>query len=246
MAIHDTYYTNNFKDVIGFYKQDESDNQVEFFRKSIPLQPGAKVLDLGCGFGRHSIILAQKGFQVTGFDQSVDYIERAKNEAEQARVNAVFEVLDMRKMDYVEEFEAVLSISTSLAFYDDQTNTDIIKRIRKALKPKGKFLYDQGNIFWAASWATNKTNKKEELPNNTIHHHTLTFDPVTCIASKCSIIKSEGKRKEAGWDLRYYSLPEIKEIASKVGFEVIRTFGDYDGSDYSIQSNRMISIMTKL
>lgn len=78
MAIHNTFYTNKFKNVTFFYKEEESAGQVAFFEKAIPLMPRDRVLDLACGFGWHSIILTQKDYIVTGLDQSADYIERAK------------------------------------------------------------------------------------------------------------------------------------------------------------------------
>ena len=68
MAIHDTFYTNKFQDVTYFYKQQDIASQVEFIEKSAQLNVQDRILDLACGFGRHSILLAQKGYDVTGYD----------------------------------------------------------------------------------------------------------------------------------------------------------------------------------
>jgi len=142
MTIHDTYYTKEFEDVIDFYRESEAPTQVDFIVKSIPLKPEDKVLDLACGYGRHSIILAQKGYSVIGYDQSSDYIQQAKKAAEDADIEVTFKLMDMRKVALSEESDVVLSISSSLAFYEDDVNVDIFHRIFQALKPGGKFLFD--------------------------------------------------------------------------------------------------------
>ncbi|GAI67091.1 unnamed protein product, partial [marine sediment metagenome] len=71
MSIHKSYYTKRFQDITQFGKEAEASKQVEFIEESIPLKPGQKILDLACGYGRHSILLAKKGYFVTGYDLSV-------------------------------------------------------------------------------------------------------------------------------------------------------------------------------
>ena len=78
MSIHEKFYSQGFRDITRFYKESEADKQVEFVEQAVPLKPGEKVLDLACGYGRHSIILARKGYCVTGYDLSADYIREAK------------------------------------------------------------------------------------------------------------------------------------------------------------------------
>lgn len=247
MTIHDNFYTNRFNGLTSFYKEGDTLSQANFIAKSVDIHPGENVLDLACGYGRHSIALAQMGCCVRGHDQSQDYIARATHEAQRSGVEVTFEVADMRRLESLDEFDVVLSLSTSLAFYDEATNKDILRRIHRALKPAGRFLYDQGNVFWMASLTANgKQENVKELPDGRIHHHSLFFDANTCVGSSRSVIVDGEEQIEAGWDLRYYTLPEVSALAREIGFEIVRVYGDYDGSQYAVGTARMITAMRKI
>jgi SAM-dependent methyltransferase len=242
MTIHEKFYSQRFRDITQFYKESEAEKQVEFIEQAIPLKPGNKILDLACGYGRHSIILAQKGYCVTGYDLSVDYIREAKQEAKKIEANVDFQQIDMRRLELSQEFDVILSLSTSLAFYDEEVNKDIFRRIYKALKDKGTFIFDQGNIF---TFANEKINKSEKLSDGRTHHYKLDFDAAKCVLSRRSILEGKQGREEAGWDIRYYTLPELKILMKEVGFDIVKVYGDYDNSAYSIASKRLIIILHK-
>jgi SAM-dependent methyltransferase len=245
MAIHDTFYTNGFEIVRSFYNQDAIEDQVQFIESSLSLSKKEKLLDLACGFGRLAIPLARKGYNVTGYDQSADYVEQAAKDAQNADVTVTFQILDMRKLDDVEQFDAVMSFSSSLAFYDDSTNEDIIGRIHTALKPGGKFLFDQANIFWLASFIAKGPESVEALSDGRIHRRTYSFDAERCIVSLRSVLDDGSGQMESGWDLRYYTFPEMEAIAGRIGFSFVSVYGDYDSSSYNLESNRLITVMKK-
>jgi glycine/sarcosine N-methyltransferase len=242
MTIHKKFYSQRFRDVTRFYKESEAGKQVEFIKHAIPLKQENKILDLACGFGRHSIILAQKGFCITGYDLSADYIREAEEQANKDGVKVVFKQIDMRRLDLSREFDVILSLSTSLAFYDDEVNKDIFCRIYKALKGKGVFVFDQGNIF---SFANKKITRSEKLSDGRTHHYELVFDAAECVLRRRSVLEDEQGRDKAGWDIRYYTLPELRILMSEVGFDIVKVYGDYDKSAYSVDSKRLITILHK-
>ncbi len=242
MSIHERFYSQRFRDITQFYKESEAEKQVEFIEQTIPLKHGNKILDLACGYGRHSIILARKGYCVTGYDLSADYIREAKQEAEEVGVKLDFQQIDMRRLDLSQEYDVILSLSTSLAFYDEEVNKDIFRRIYKALKDKGTFVFDQGNIF---SFVNKKTNKSEKLSDGRRHHYELDFDAAKCVLRRRSILEDKHGRQEAGWDIRYYTLPELRILMKWIGFDIVKVYGDYDGSAYSVESKRLITFLHK-
>lgn len=242
MTIHEGFYTNKFRAVTGFYRAGEADSQAEFIEKSVPLKKRQRILDLACGFGRHAIPLAWRGYSVTGYDQSEDYIATARKEAGNAGVEVAFQRMDIRSLDEHEAFDVVVSMSTALAFYSDEVNLDIIRRVYRALKPGGRFLFDQANIFRIARmFGDGKMDGDHKLPDGRTHTMRTTFDPETCIASRRSVLDAE----ESGWDLRYYTLPELRTLTGGVGFRFLRVFGDYDDVPYRTDSERMIVLLGK-
>jgi 2-polyprenyl-3-methyl-5-hydroxy-6-metoxy-1,4-benzoquinol methylase len=242
MTIHDSFYTNEFRAVTGFYRAGEADLQAEFIEKTVPLVKGHMILDLACGFGRHAIPLARKGYSVTGYDQSEDYIATAREEAERAGVAIAFQRMDMRSLDECEAFDVILSMSTALAFYSDEVNFDILRRVYRALKPGGRFLFDQANVFRIARmFGEGRMDGTHTLPDGRTHRMRTTFDAETCVASRRSSLDGE----ESGWDIRYYTLPEFRTLTAGFGFRFLRVHGDYDDSPYRAESERMIALLGK-
>ncbi len=75
------------------------------------LKPGARVLDVGCGPGRHALELAKRGYEVVGVDISETFIDLARAAAaEQGLAAATFEVADARALRFDSEFDLVLSL----------------------------------------------------------------------------------------------------------------------------------------
>lgn len=100
------------------------------------LPEGASILDLGCGQGRISVPLALRGYQVTGIDASDTLLDEARRRALASRAEAVFKSLDMRELDFADEFDAVLNLGTAFGYLEnEEENQDILHRVYRALKP---------------------------------------------------------------------------------------------------------------
>jgi SAM-dependent methyltransferase len=84
-----------------------TEQEVEFLVRELGLGPGMRVLDVGCGPGRHAKALAQRGMVVHGIDISARFVELARADAPDG---ATFERLDARTMAFADEFDLVLSL----------------------------------------------------------------------------------------------------------------------------------------
>jgi len=246
MGIHDGYYTQQFRDRMGFYDTHQFQQQVDFVERAVGLKPGQRVLDLACGWGRHTLCLARKGCDVVGYDASADFLAEARQAARDAGLDVPFEQADMRQLDLREAFDVVLSMSTSLAFYDEQTNLDILRRIAAALRPGGVFFFDQANIFWVIELLIRKNaSGARNLPDGRVCTSTYSFDAPRMILSHRCVLEGAGRREEAGWDIRYYTLPELRWILPSVGLKLLQTYGDFDGNPYTLDSKRLITVSKK-
>lgn len=111
--------------------------EIAFLLELLRLPPGSRVLDVGCGPGRHTVRLSQSGLSVTGIDVSRRFLELAAEDARAAGVKpALFEV-DARQMPFEAEFDAVISLCQGgfgLMGADDPL---VLRRMMEALKPGG-------------------------------------------------------------------------------------------------------------
>ncbi|RPJ42135.1 MAG: class I SAM-dependent methyltransferase [Chloroflexi bacterium] len=123
---------------------EETPAQVDFLTRLLGLRGGERVLDLACGFGRHSIELARRGYAVTGVDITPAYIEYARATAEKENLSAAFVCADLREIACTAEFDVVLNLADGAIGYleNDAENLKIFDRIAAALKPGGKHVME--------------------------------------------------------------------------------------------------------
>ncbi len=89
---------------------------------------GSKILDLACGYGRHTIPLAKMGYDMTGLDYTEKFIQMAEEKAKEENLQIEFLVGDMRKIPFENHFAGVISYFTSFGFFSDEENFEVLKR----------------------------------------------------------------------------------------------------------------------
>lgn len=92
-------------------------------------------MDLGCGYGRHSLELAKRGYKVVGLDYSGYMINLARKKAKKENLNIKFIKGDMRKINFENHFDYVLSFFTSFGYFTKESERlRVIKEVYRALK----------------------------------------------------------------------------------------------------------------
>jgi ubiquinone/menaquinone biosynthesis C-methylase UbiE len=128
--------------------RDRTRKEVKFLIDVLKLKKGTKVLDLCCGQGRHAILLAKEGLNVTGVDYSNYLLTVAKKRAQKERAKINFIRQDVRKLNLKDRFDVVLNLFTAFGYGSDEDNKKIIKNVAAVLKPDGYFLIDLPNIAY--------------------------------------------------------------------------------------------------
>src|SRR6266511_2362312 len=111
------------------------------FARFLHRQP-ASILDLGCGTGSHALILAQRGYQVTGIDASAGMLRVARGKA-RGRRNPAFVRADMRRFDLGRTFDAIVSMDG--AYTHLLTERDLLahlRTVRRHLRPGGAYAFE--------------------------------------------------------------------------------------------------------
>jgi 2-polyprenyl-3-methyl-5-hydroxy-6-metoxy-1,4-benzoquinol methylase len=180
----------------------DTENEVAWLIKEHLTNPGMKILDVGCGTGRHAISLATKGYKnITGIDLSPGMIRAAKAVAKEKNVQVDFRVGDARELPFENEFDAAVCLCEGAfgLLENDAENYKILKAIHRSLKKHGIFILTTLNLF--------RDDK---------------FDPMTCrVEPEMEITQKDGQRKTLICSDRSYTFPELKWVFEQLGFEVL-------------------------
>jgi 2-polyprenyl-3-methyl-5-hydroxy-6-metoxy-1,4-benzoquinol methylase len=179
-----------------------TENEVRWMIKEYLTNPEMKILDVGCGTGRHAINLAAKGYKnITGIDLSPTMIKAAQAAAKEKKVSVAFRIGDARELPFENEFDAALCLCEGAfgLLEDDDENYKILRAVHKALKKNGVFILTTLNLFRDAE-----------------------FDPMTCrVSTEMEIARKDGSKKILNCSDRSYTFPELKWVLEQLGFEVI-------------------------
>jgi SAM-dependent methyltransferase len=208
------------------------------------LQHDDKIIDFGCGNGRHLIELAKRGYVYgTGIDSTGYYIDIAKHTASETGVAIKFEVDDMLHRNDPNEYAIALSLFASFGYYDaPEDNLQVLKNMYSSLKSGGKLLIDvrgKENFaynFDGQSWARSG--------DNIILTKRTASDDFSKIENTWTIINGVDQRSYTftHW---IYSAKELKDMLASIGFDQMTLYGDFTGVDYSPKSTRLIIVAQK-
>ena len=155
--------------------------EVEFLIEELCISPGASILDVGCGTGRHSIELARRGYAVAGIDLSTGMLGRAREKAEAAGVEVDWIQADATRFSLDKEFDAAICLCEGafglLGGSDDAIEQPlaILRNVSRVLKPNSKTLFTVLNGFSNIRSSTQEDVEQER------------FDPLTMVkVSDCS------------------------------------------------------------
>ncbi len=226
-----------------YFKRDEAE-AAAFINKLIDhLKPPAAslMLDIACGKGRHSRLLASKGFDVTGIDLSPDSIIEAKKcESE----NLQFFVHDMRLPFWINYFDYAFNFFTSFGYFNTRReHENSIRTIAQSIKPGGIFVIDYLNVHYAEDHLKHTSEIEIDGVNYFI---TKWFDETHFY--KKIIVEDEVLEKpiEHQEKVAKFSLGDFTEMLAYHQLQIQEVFGDYTFNSYHVtNSPRMIIIAKK-
>jgi SAM-dependent methyltransferase len=206
---------------ILFHKQrwEKTQEEVTNIISLLKIDPGASVLDLCCGPGRHSLELARHGFSVTGVDRTQNYLETARKQVKTDGLKVEFIQEDMRSFCKPNAFDVAINLFTSFGYFEDiKDDKKVITNVYRSLRNKGVFLIDimgkevLARVFCERNW--------HEVDNNTV-------------LEECKI------------SLRLYSAVELTALLNECGFNRIDVYRDLTGEPYDHAAKRLILVAHK-
>lgn len=201
--------------------------ECDFIEKEISYNKSLKILDIGCGTGRHSIELSKRGYNLTGIDLSGSMIEGAKKKADALSLNIDFKTLDARNLPFNEEFDLVIMICEGgfSLMETDEMNFDILKSATRALKNNGKFIFTTLNglfpIFNSVKdfYQSNSKEGNSSCSNNSFDIMTFRDNNIVTFTDDL------GNTKELEANERYYVPSEITWMLKSLDYKKIDIYG---------------------
>lgn len=234
-----------YEKLYAYRNKNEANKLADLIEREIPASDFPHILDLGCGRGRHSITLAERGYSVLGIDLSKEVIKKASDIArERGLKNLHFEVGDMRRpLD--KKFDAVVNLFTSFGYFlRDNENARVIKSVETMLDESGVFILDYLNAYKVSENLIPEENEEfqdlmvhiqREIRGNMVYKHIrFTGEDIN-------------KPIEYHERVKLYELDWFKNVFEEYGFELITVYGSYDGETFDKEkSPRLLMVARKL
>lgn len=207
------------------------------------------LMDCPSGYGRHSMALSQKGLKVTGVDINNEFLNLARNKANELKLtNVDFIKCDMRKIDYVNKFDAVINMFYSFGFFDSENdNFLVLKNFFNALKEGGRFLMHTHVTVPRLVSGELKNSQTRDLESGRKLQLTRGYNPITKREDgEWVVIDANGnKDKLTPYSVRIYTADEFEQLCLDAGFKSVNSYGSWEGAKYEESSSELIVVATK-
>ncbi len=201
--------------------------ECDFIEQEISFNKSVKILDVGCGTGRHSIELSKRGYDITGIDLSDSQLVRAREKTEKQGQKIDFLKYDARNLPFKNEFDLVIMLCEGAfsLMETDEMNYEILKNATKSLKEHGKIIFTTLNglfplhhsveeFYASTSEEGNATCRSNTFDLMTFRDHNIT-----------EFEDDDGNKKELESNERYYVPSEISWMLKTLGYPKIEIFG---------------------
>jgi SAM-dependent methyltransferase len=220
---------------------DEARRMVENLSPWIP--GGGRILDIGCGPGRHMIALAERGYRVVGLDRSAVLLEEAARSQAGRLIRG-----DMRQLPFEPgAFRAALSMFTTFGYFGSrEAHRDLLSEIARVVETRGRLVLDYLNapkVRESLVPESSRTVENHCITERRFFHNREDGDQVV----KELVIQGPDGQEVARYreEVSLYDRNEVLELLSAGGWAEVESLGDYRGGQWTPGSDRLIVIAEK-
>ncbi|RWL06444.1 class I SAM-dependent methyltransferase [Mesorhizobium sp.] len=219
-----------------------SDRQAGVIWKLLSLTQGTSVLELGCGYGRITNRLAEKGAQVAGLDITPILLKKAEADAAERGVNVEYVLGDMRSLPWRDRFDAAFLWYTTFGYFDDVENERVLSEAAASLRKGGRLLIDNPNRF---------NSLRHKFPicsvaqrNEDVRIDIFSNDVLSDRENLDRIIVRDGCVRRTHLSYRLYGFSEYVRMLRSAGFETVEAYGN-EGEAFTADSSRIVIVAQK-
>ncbi|HPO54656.1 MAG TPA: class I SAM-dependent methyltransferase [Ignavibacteriaceae bacterium] len=201
--------------------------ECDFLEKEFGYNKSLKILDVGCGTGRHAIELTKRGYKVTGIDFSESQLSRAREKAASEKLEIDFRKHDARNLPFEKEFDASIMLCEGgfPLMETDEMNYEILRNVTKSLKHPSKLIFTTLNGLFPLFNSVEKFCSETSEAGNAIYRNN-SFDLMTFRDHNITEFEDDnGNKKTLDCNERYYIPSEITWLLKSLGFVKIGIYG---------------------
>lgn len=248
-------YMEGDDSTVGYLSQpmtleERTEAEVEGVIRLLDLTPPQKILDCPCGYGRHSIALAARGFEVVGIDINSEMLARARANAADRPEDLPLRLKkeNMIDLDRPQTFDAIVNLFFSFGFFEDEEgDLQSLRNFYEALVPGGRFMmHTDVNIPRVIS-GDHKFHERRPLSSGRTLEISETYDPESkMIEGRWKLIGENGDVETLPrYRQRVYTFDHFAASCRSVGFGEIEGYGGWNGEPLDDESEDMIVVARK-
>ncbi len=239
----ESFFTGSFVELwLRAMPEEQTRAEADGLEKLLRLPCGARVLDVPCGGGRHSLELAGRGYQMTGVDISDEFLAHARRAAER-RLPIAWEKRPMDDLPWEGQFDGAFCAGNSLGGLDDETTAAFFRAVARALKPGARFVVDNGCI---AECALPLLKERFWMPVGDIlfliHNH---YDHERGRLDMEFTFVRDGKAEKKSGFQRVFTYREFCAALGEAGFEGMQGYASYAMEPFRLGSHNLVMVATR-
>ena len=207
------------------------------------VEPGAAILDMCCGPGRHSLELARRGYRVTGVDRTAAYLEQARQQAQEEGLTLELVENDMRHFYRPNSFDGAMLMYTSFGYFEDPAeNLQVIANVYRSLNERGALIMDVmgkevlARVFRERDW--------DEVDDAIILQQRKGSKNWSWLENRWIALEDQ-QRYEIEVSHWIYSAAELSHMLKECGFSSVDVYGDLEGAPYDHTAKRLVAVARK-
>jgi len=203
-----------------------------------------RVLDLCCGFGRHSLALLERGVDVYGVDLSADLLQHAAELPGPERLAGRLVRGDARRLPFAaRSFDGLVNMFSSFGYFGAEGDRRVLDEIARVLRPRGRAVLDLMNP--ARIRAGLVPASREERDGMTLEERRELVEGGGRVRKRVEIVFADGRRRSWTEDVRLYEPEVLRSAAGSRGLRLERVDGGFDGEPFGPAAERQILHLTK-